>query len=122
MDTDIIGLMKVENNGPGMTLNEWIRLAHKKNDQTSETSGNVTGDNIMSKFDFENAVVLAKEITKAFMKIHNLGVIHNNVTTENIIVNTSKDDSSFLVKVIYLGLATSLNEHNSGVGSREKVQ
>eukprot|EP00957_Ditylum_brightwellii_P015042 1134646-Ditylum_brightwellii.AAC.1 len=74
MDADIIGLMDVENNGPGMTLKEWIRLAHKKNNQTSETSGNVTGDNIMSKFDFENAAILAKEITKAFGKIHDLGV------------------------------------------------
>eukprot|EP00957_Ditylum_brightwellii_P086521 6582963-Ditylum_brightwellii.AAC.1 len=74
MEADIIGLMEVENNGPGITLKEWIRLAHKKNNQTSKTSGNVTADNTMSKFDFVNAVILAKEITKTFGKIHNLGV------------------------------------------------
>eukprot|EP00957_Ditylum_brightwellii_P175322 13346549-Ditylum_brightwellii.AAC.1 len=61
----------------------------------SETSGNVTGDNTMSKFDFENAVILAKEIPKVFGKIHSLEVLHNNVTTENIIINTSKEDDSF---------------------------
>eukprot|EP00957_Ditylum_brightwellii_P168545 12829117-Ditylum_brightwellii.AAC.1 len=92
MDADIIGLMEVENNGLGITLKEWIRLAHKKNIQTSETSRNATADNTMSKFDFVHAVILAKEITKTFGKIHDLGVVHNNVTTENIIVNTSKDD------------------------------
>eukprot|EP00957_Ditylum_brightwellii_P029737 2248776-Ditylum_brightwellii.AAC.1 len=58
----------------------------------SETSENVTADNTMSKFDFENAVILAIEITKTFGKIHDLGVVHNNVATENIIINTSKDD------------------------------
>eukprot|EP00957_Ditylum_brightwellii_P037848 2862641-Ditylum_brightwellii.AAC.1 len=100
---------------PGITLKEWIRFAHKKHNQTSEICRNATSDNIMSNFDFENAVILAKEITKAVGKIHDLGVVHNNVTTENIIVNTSEDDGSFSIKVIDLGLATILDEHNSGV-------
>mmetsp|Transcript_35948 Transcript_35948/g.54685 ORF Transcript_35948/g.54685 Transcript_35948/m.54685 type:complete len:179 (+) Transcript_35948:447-983(+) len=91
---------------PGMTLKEWIRFAHKRNEQMSDTCENTTSDNIMSNFDFENAVILAREITKAVREIHDLGVVHNNVTTENIIVNTSEDDGSLSIKVIDLGLAS----------------
>eukprot|EP00957_Ditylum_brightwellii_P167431 12745908-Ditylum_brightwellii.AAC.1 len=62
MDADIIGLMEIENNGLGITLNAWIRLAHKKNNQTSETSGIVTADNTMSNFDFENTIIFTGNV------------------------------------------------------------
>eukprot|EP00957_Ditylum_brightwellii_P088110 6711729-Ditylum_brightwellii.AAC.1 len=93
----------------GITLQEWIKAAHKKEGTAQKSTGS-TANGIESdkNFDYDIATRLALEISKAVEEIHQYDAVHNNISSENIIVDIDEGNGSFMVKIIGLGLSSIL--------------
>eukprot|EP00957_Ditylum_brightwellii_P148934 11339042-Ditylum_brightwellii.AAC.1 len=74
-----------------------ITVDHNLNDQNVEQRKKPT---------LKSAVSLALKISVAFVELHDSGVIHINITVDNIIVKENKNYDKSSVKIIDLGVAS----------------
>ena len=83
----------------GITLKEWVQ----KNNATCLRSKEISGD--VDKNDLKFRICLLREIAASLGEIHDAGFRHNDLASDNILVNHDKDGSC-TVKLIDFGYAS----------------
>eukprot|EP00957_Ditylum_brightwellii_P127170 9696674-Ditylum_brightwellii.AAC.1 len=106
---------------PGVTLKEWIRSSLKRMRSVDTCNHDCEyKDSIALKcFDIEKNLCLAKNVVAAFSEMHECGVVHNNITADNILVDVAQSNGNLSLKIIDLGRASLLTGH---CGEVEKIQ
>eukprot|EP00957_Ditylum_brightwellii_P022539 1700682-Ditylum_brightwellii.AAC.1 len=105
-------ITKVEQNGipslilewaTGVTLGEWIKSLHKQGRSPPLTVN--ANSTLICKRDIKLIMKVATVILKAVSYLHDAGVVHNNLSPANIIINENDDKENISTKVIGLGSA-----------------